>query len=161
MPKKPHADQKYKNSGNEQDADDIFQDAILALLRMAEKKTFKLTVPLGGLLYYVYRNIWLDILKRKKKERTIIKELKLYIDDKVTLQVADKISKTYKRQKQLELCFEKLSDRCKQILSIRFEGCSINEMMIQLKFKTENAVSQSIFRCKTKLKECIETFQTN
>jgi len=75
----PHADQKYidalikgdckkfvlKNSGSVGDATDVFQETLIAVLSKVKTKPFVLTVPLGAYLYRVYKNKWIDELRKK------------------------------------------------------------------------------------------------
>lgn len=149
-----------KNNGNKQDAADIFQESILALLILARRGNFILTVPLGGLLNLIFRRRWFGVLKRKRKETEIIQELKAYSDDKVSNIIAYEASKAYNEKKLFDFCFEKLGDRCKKILKLSLSGLSRVEMMPELESKSENAVNQSVFRCRAKLKELIKQYRS-
>lgn len=54
-----------KNNGNDEDAQDLFQDAIIALLKHLRKPDFNLSVKTGTYLYAIARNIWIKTLKSK------------------------------------------------------------------------------------------------
>jgi len=179
MPQEPHEDQKYiegllknnrilineiydmchknvlsfvlKNNGTEQDADDVFQDTMMALLLKARTKKFILTAPIGGLLYYVYRARWIDTLRKKGIEKAAVKELTLYLDDKESMKIADEITADYKRKKLFDYCFEKLSDKCKKIFEMSFSKIPAKEIMVKLNISSENAVYQNVSRCRAKL----------
>jgi len=61
-----------KNNGSPEEANDLFQESLETLLAKAKTEKFVLTAPLGGFLYYVYRNKWYNKLKIKKKNEVII-----------------------------------------------------------------------------------------
>lgn len=187
MPNEPHKDQKYieallnndriltneiydkchknvlsfilKNNGSEQDADDVFQDTLTALLLKARTENFILTVPLGGLLYYIYRARWIDILRKRGIEKTAINELKLYLDDKETIKIAEEVSTDYKRKKLFDFSFEKLSVKCKKLLEMSFSKIPAKDIMAKLNISSENAVYQGVSRCKAKLIRLTETYK--
>jgi len=179
MPQEPHKDQKYikallrndtllikeiydkwhknvlsfviKNSGNKQDADDVFQETLTALLIKARRGNFILTVPLGGLLFFIYRACWIDILRKKGIEKAAVKELKLYLDDKESMKIAEEVTADYRRKKLFDFSFEKLSDKCKKLLKMSFSKIPAKEIMAELNIASENAVYQSVSRCKVNL----------
>jgi len=64
-----------KNNGNVQDADDLFQESLLTILRKAKLEDLELKVPFGGYLYFLYRNKWIDILRKRKNNLLRIQEL--------------------------------------------------------------------------------------
>ena len=52
-----------KNSGNEDDAIDVLQDALIVLYEKVQLGTFELTVKLTTYIYGVSRNIWYNKLR--------------------------------------------------------------------------------------------------
>src|SRR6202012_290891 len=54
--------------GNIKDAEDIFQEALLILLKKVAQPEFHLTAKLSPYLYSVCNYLWNDHLKRKKPE---------------------------------------------------------------------------------------------
>lgn len=56
-----------KNSGDKNDADDVFQDAMIVLYNNARKEDFVLSAKISSYLYGVSRNIWLKKLRSRKK----------------------------------------------------------------------------------------------
>jgi len=60
------------NSGSEEDARDLFQEALLIFIKKLQTPDFKLTAQPKTYLYAVCRNLWLKQLeKRKKRKKTI------------------------------------------------------------------------------------------
>lgn len=140
-----------KNSGTEQDADDVFQETLTALLLTARKDNFTLTVPLGGFLYFIYRARWIDILKKRGVEKKHIKNLNLYLDDKDSIKMAEELTIGYKKQMLFEFCLQKLSEKCKKIFEMKIAKIPAKEIMAQLNIANENAVHQYVSRCKKKM----------
>ena len=54
------------NSGNAQEARDVFQEALLVLHRYARKKDFHLRVEPGAFLFAIVRKLWLNRLRQRK-----------------------------------------------------------------------------------------------
>jgi RNA polymerase sigma factor (sigma-70 family) len=54
------------NQGREEDAYDLFQEALMVLFQKARVQEFKLTCSFGTYLYSVVRFLWLKELEKKK-----------------------------------------------------------------------------------------------
>jgi RNA polymerase sigma factor (sigma-70 family) len=54
------------NTGNEQDARDVFQEALLVFYKQARKEGFKLTADPGTFLYAIVRNLWRYRLRTRR-----------------------------------------------------------------------------------------------
>lgn len=55
------------NSGTENDARDVFQEAMIALVKSIRKPTFKLTAKLSTYLFSIARQIWLYKIRQNKR----------------------------------------------------------------------------------------------
>lgn len=53
-----------QNKGNEEDAQDIFQEAIIVLVGKVKKPDFILTATLSTYLFAISKNIWLNACHR-------------------------------------------------------------------------------------------------
>jgi len=182
MTKTPHNDQKYidallnndaslieeiyqqwhkdvlnfvkKNNGNEQDADDLFQESLMAVIRRARKEDFVLTVPFGGYFYFVYKGKWLDKLRKSDREQVIKDEAGRYTEESHTLALETTIGE--ERLSLYQKHFEQLSDSCRQLLRLAFEKLSRKQIMERLGYASENSVNQRIHRCKGNLHKLIK-----
>lgn len=182
MSKTPHTDQKYidallnndaslieeiyqqwhkdvlnfvkKNNGNEQDADDLFQESLMAIIRRARKGNFVLTVPFGGYFYFVYKGKWLDKLRKSNREQVINEEVGRYTEESHTLALETTIGE--ERLSLYQKHFEQLSESCRQLLHLTFEQLSRKQIMERLGYASENSVNQRIHRCKSKLFQLIK-----
>lgn len=58
----------YANSGNEEDAVDIFHDALLIMLKNSQKPGFSLTCSIKTYLYSISFNLWQKELKKRARQ---------------------------------------------------------------------------------------------
>src|SRR5690606_897349 len=56
-----------KNTGNDEDAEDIFQESLIVVLKNVQKDDFYLTCSFLTYLYSISRNLWMQKLKTKRK----------------------------------------------------------------------------------------------
>ncbi len=143
-----------KNNGNEQDADDLFQESLMAIIRRARKGGLVLTVPFGGYFYFIYKNRWLDKLRKSDKEQVIKQEVERYNDESKTFALDTSINED--RFQLYKRCFEQLSENCRELLRLTFEKLSRKEIMERLGYASENSVNQRIHRCKGNLNQLIK-----
>lgn len=145
-----------KNSGSVEEANDLFQESLEVVLDKARSDDFVLTVPFGGFLYFIYRNNWLNKLKRKRKKGLIIEELKLYNSEADSKVLATEIELFQKRVAVFKACFLKLSDKCQALLNARYEKeMDSSQMMELLKISTISSVNKGMFDCRKHLKKII------
>ncbi len=145
-----------KNNGSVQDADDLFQEALMAIVKKVRKEDFKLKVPFGGYFYFIYKNKWIDKLRKNKKIRVINEDNERYkheVDSKV---IANDTNQSDERYQLYLLCFEQLSESCQKVLRLSLQGISAKEIMPQLGFATVNSTNQRIHRCRGNLQKLIK-----
>jgi len=134
-----------KNSGTLDDADDVFQDAIIVLFQYVKNGKYKEEYDLDGFLFKVARNSWTDIARKKQK---IIKESFVGFD---ISDDTDLLNDTI-REEQLDTfytLFNKLEDNCKKILSyVIFDKKSMKEISELMGLKNEKVAKSQHHRCK-------------
>jgi RNA polymerase sigma factor (sigma-70 family) len=141
------------NSGSEDDAQDIFQDGIIALWdqMVNGKYTHQSDLKLGNYLLMICKYRWLERVKsygfRNKKamgpdfsiENDDISQLQSMIDSEEVQQLNDS--------------FHQLNQKCQEILTLFFyERKSFAEIADILGY-TENSTKNEKYRCMIKLKE--------
>ena len=55
-----------KNSGNEEDAEDIFQDSLIVIFKKIRDNQLELSSSFRTYLYSVSRNLWLQKLNKRR-----------------------------------------------------------------------------------------------
>lgn len=110
------------NSGSESDASDIMQEALIDIYQQAKYKSFKLSCPFEPFLLLVCKRKWLNELKKKSVlPVTNIDDALLTIGEDVFAE-AELLERQDEEAKRFALMFEKLGDRCKEIISESLKG---------------------------------------
>lgn len=144
------------NNGNDQDADDLFQESLLTILKQAKSTNFKLKVPFGGYLYFIYRNKWIDTLRKQKNNSLRIQELKRYTNDNTTKELVGETELANRKMQLFYDCFQQLEDFCKTVIGGRLKKMSSKQLMDLLKLPSANAVDFRMHKCRKQLKKLIE-----
>jgi RNA polymerase sigma factor (sigma-70 family) len=140
------------NAGTEEDAKDIFQDAMMALYRRLQDDDFALTCKLSSYLQVVCRNLWLSRLRNQPEVTTTEK----IGDELVQLDntVIQEITSTDQRNLMYKY-FEALPDDCRKILALFFDKVPMADIAEELK-STEAYIKKRKFLCKSRLVEQIK-----
>lgn len=103
-----------RNGGYNDDAQDIFQEAMVVLFENAQSDSFELTCRIKTYLYSVCRRLW---LKKVQKERRLYATGSEILDDIVPveddLEVHEKKDEELKR---MQAALEKIGEPCKSLL---------------------------------------------
>lgn len=140
-----------RNNGKEDDAKDVFHDALMYLITKHKEKTLVLG-SFEGYLFTICKNIWRSTIKNKKE--WVMKDGVLPLVDK-----EDEQSLFFLEQNRLEFYQEKfqlLSDNCKEILGNYFNGMSYEDIMNDLSYNSINVVRQRVFKCRAKVVQLIK-----
>ena len=136
-----------KNSGSEEDAQDIFQETIVIFFRKVREEGFVLTSSLNTFLYSVGRLMWLKELEKKKRIIELdTSEDYISIDNNIIQLISLNDRLRLYRQK-----FEELSEDCKKVLRMSLEKISIKEITKRMKYNSEQHTKNRRFRCKKSL----------
>lgn len=104
-----------KNSGTSADANDIFQDAFIAVWLNIRDGKFESRSgsSLGGYLFQVARNKWLDRLRSLDYKRTV----RMVSQDQEVADENDDFRALEARVLKLEGLYSRLGEKCRQILN--------------------------------------------
>ena len=103
------------NNGSEEDAADIFQEALIAIYHQAQHKQLQLTCPFEPFLLLVCKRKWLNLLKKRGREPVTKDVNDLSIGEDV-FALAEQLQHNDERMQAFTQCFEKLGDACKEII---------------------------------------------
>ena len=110
------------NNGSEADAGDVFQEALMDIYRQAKYKSLELTCPLEPYILLICKRKWLnEIKKRSVLPVTNDDEDLLHIGED-TFANADELEKQLAESKLFFSSFEKLGERCREIISWSMKG---------------------------------------
>lgn len=141
-----------KNEGNEEDASDVFQKALMQLMARVSVQQFQLQSSFEGYLFTACKNLWRRELKKRQLRGVTTEKVRgLYYE-------AEDLAQATLEQERWELFQEKLkglSENCQQLLGLLFNKVSGKEIRQQLGYGSENTVRQRIFKCKAQLTQLI------
>jgi RNA polymerase sigma factor (sigma-70 family) len=139
------------NSGDEADAKDVYQEAIIVLYDKIKSGSFELSSKLKTYLYSVSRRIWLKKLAQQSKKTSNIADF----EDVLMVDEDFEIHEEKDRQfDQMKTALESLGEPCKTIIQ-DFYIHSLSMQDICEKFgytNTDNAKTQK-YKCLQRLKK--------
>ena len=150
------------NGGNEQDAEDIFQEALIILCRKMKDPGFHLTALLSTYLYSVSRFIWKDELRKRKPFMHM--ELDSGFDEMEEKEIGNLVDQE-NRAKLAEQILGGLGERCRELLFLFYEtGLKLKDIASKMGYSSENVAKNQKYKClegaRNKLKEMKQTSQT-
>ena len=132
------------NSGTEDDAFDIFQDAVVALCKQISCGRYDSKHELAGFLFSVSRNLWINKVKKESRQVRMVENYEIsdsydYSDDIVTKEKAN----------ALKIITNMLGAKCFELLKHSvFHKASSEEIIEKMGFATANAVKTQKYKCK-------------
>ena len=137
-----------KNQGSEDDASDIFQEAIIVIYRklkendlIFEKSSFQ------GYLFSVCRFLWLKQLEKRRIEKEKLNDSLPFqedVYDDSLVELVDKNQKYGLYQKH----FKTLSTDCQKLLQMFFEKVPLKEIARIMGYKSEKYAKTRKYKCK-------------
>ncbi|HEV3224016.1 MAG TPA: sigma-70 family RNA polymerase sigma factor, partial [Puia sp.] len=138
-----------KNNGDEEDAADILQEALINIYRQAKNGALLLSCPFEAFLLLVCKRKWLNELKKRGSKR-VTNDLERVSDTGVDeLALSEQIMEQDQKTGLFLAMFEKLGDTCKKIIRISLNGKPQDENAAAL------GLTYSFFR--KKKSECMAT----
>lgn len=144
-----------KNSGNRQDAEDVFQETIMAFVDMVQQGKFRGESSIKTMLYAIARNLWLNAMK--KRNRMFVTDTQHHtITDGESGDVQDVIIRSESRRRIMDFIGQ-LGETCRKILiHYYYDGLSIKEIHERMHYENEQVVRNQKYKCLKKLTEWIE-----
>lgn len=143
------------NNGKLEDAEDIFQEAMIALFRKVQGGKLILTCTVQTYLISICRHLWLKQLRDSKKDRYVEVEQyePLMLDDSM-MENLEKNS----RYRLYQEYFKKLGEKCKTILLLFFEKTPMRQIAVRMD-TTEAYIKKRKHACKESLVKMIKEDQ--
>ncbi len=136
--------------GNLQDAEDIFQEALMSIIKKVDNNELKLTARFSTYLYAVCRNLRLCQINEKEREREFLYNYlkEVYYPEPGIQQTRDKQDKVFRYY------FKQLSSVCKKILELYTIKLNVREIAMELG-NTEKYVRKRKYECKNRLAKLV------
>jgi RNA polymerase sigma factor (sigma-70 family) len=139
------------NNGNEDDAKDVYQEAIIVLYNKVKRGDFELSSKLKTYIYSICRRLWLKRLKQLNRYGGDIKDFQEY------LPVEDEIEKHQDRDMQLnkmENALKLLGEPCKTIMEdFYMHGKSMQEICERFGYTNADNAKTQKYKCLQRLKK--------
>jgi len=144
-----------QNAGSDADADDIMQDALVAIYHKAAAGNFVLTCPFEAFLYTVCKNLWLMQLRKKSRQPVTKNDDGQYDTGTDVFKDAEAIITNNERRLLLEKKFDQLGEGCRKVLELAWSGKPLNEVAALLN-NTYAYIRKKKSECMGKLSELIK-----
>ena len=145
---------KQHNADHEQ-AQDIFQEAIIDIYHKASNQSFELTCPFDAFLFVIIRNKWYSFIKKNNIAMVTNTDDYEYKHIGIAQDEAKKIMQYENQHKLLLEKLEQLHDGCKELLKLSWSGLGMEEVANTLKV-TYAYVRKKKSLCMAKLIESIK-----
>jgi len=141
------------NNGNEEDARDLFQEAVIVIYRKMKKEPLALSCNFKTYIYSICRLLWLKQLEKRKNSNEINSEA--ILDNRL-----DEVSQTYDQTEKYRLYqkhFQLLGVDCKKVLQLTLEKISLQDIAEIMGYKSEKYAKKRKYQCKQMLIESIKS----
>lgn len=143
-----------KNSGNEDDARDTLQEAILLTYKKIRNGSLELTTTFASYFFTVCWHIWMRELRNRQIEMNNLMEY-YYLE-----QGADnQLTKEYEQQRKYRLYqehFQQLGNECQKLLKLFLKKYPLKEIARIMGHKSEKAAKKKKYICKERLVKSIK-----
>jgi len=144
------------NGGTKEDAEDIFQEALIILCRKIKTGNFILTAKLSTYLFSVCRFLWND---QQRKQKIAVSD-----DNTDEIPLADNLPELIEQEKKAilaERALQVLGERCKELLLLFYHSSmKLKDIAVQMGYSSENTVKNQKYKClegaRNKLKELMQ-----
>ena len=134
-----------KNSGTKEEADDLFQDAVIVFFQKVKEGSFNNNHEIDGFIYTICKNLWININKRKKVNQKYV-DHSMHEHRPEDNQLDQVINK--EKESAMHQLFNKLDERCRQLMkSIIYDRKSMTEICEELGYKNEQVAKATKYRC--------------
>jgi RNA polymerase sigma factor (sigma-70 family) len=140
---------------SEQDADDVFQETVIAFINIVQQGKFRMEASIKTFLVSVAKNIWRN--EQKKRMRTDFREQRFesgraQSEDEIN----EWINESEKKRQLRDLVF-KLGEPCRKLLMLfYYENLSMKEILDHLPYENEQVVRNKKYKCLQQLTEIMK-----
>jgi len=136
-----------KNNGTEEEAKDIYQEALIVVWQKAQTADFVLTSKISTYLYSICQNLWRKELERKNRHTNEQTDRAEYVD----LDRDERI-------KIVNQCIDELGETCRKILTYYyFEDLSMQDIAEKMGFANADTAKTKKYKCKKELDNLIKS----
>ena len=144
------------NGGRSEDAEDIYQEALIVFYKKAGADNFKLTSGINTYLYSISRFMWNDQLKKQQKHSFVEIEKEQVNESEFITEI-----ETENQFKLAEKVISELGERCKELLILfYFHSKKLKDIAKKMGYNSENTAKNQKYKCLEAAKNKLKTLQT-
>jgi len=143
------------NSGSTDDANDIFQDAVIIFFKAVIENKFDTKCDVDAFIFTISRNLWINNAKRKQK--LVHNDIQNYPE---LTDYEDHLENLISREtlQAIDLAYSKLEETCRKVLRfVAYEKLSMKEIKEKMGYTSENVAKTTHYRCKQSLFKIIKS----
>lgn len=137
-----------KNSGTDEDAKDVFQEAVILIYKRLKDESLELTCAFKTYLYSVCRIVWLRQLEKRKVRNEVV------ADNQVFVQLDEDIEGIVTQQEQYRIYqkhFQLLHKDCQEILQLFLKKVPLKEIAQKMSMNSDKYLKKRKYECKETL----------
>ena len=139
-----------RNNGTEADAQDIFQDSLLALIKTIRNDKFIEGNKVESFLLHVSKNLWINHIT--KKDNALNRQDVTTMENRFSHNDTNNSMLKTERAVEVNKILELVGERCKELLLLaNYENVSMKLIAIQLGLSSEDVAKSTHYRCKQKM----------
>lgn len=141
-----------KNSGDKEDAKDIFQNAVIVFYKKSRSPNFELTSKISTYLFSIAQNLWLKKLRDSKHKNVSLDERPFELEQPSQDHEEQSVSlKNYLKQKLIEL-----GEPCLSILLMySYQKLNMSTITKHLGYANEHTTRQQKYKCLKRIRKMI------
>jgi RNA polymerase sigma factor (sigma-70 family) len=139
-----------QNMGNTEDAEDIFQETIVVLLRKVRQPEFALTSSLKTYLYAIAKNLW---LKRLRSNKLIsVEDFEKYLVENTSFSI--ELKPELSKEEKVDRWIKRITDNCQRILkAIFFNHEKMETLMKKMGWRNKHVAANQQYKCIQQIKK--------
>lgn len=142
---------------SEQDADDVFQETVIAFVNIVQNGKYRMEASIKTFLVSVAKNIWRN--EMKKRERTDFREQRFESGRAQSEDAVDEWIEESEKKRQLRDLVFQLGEPCRKLLMLfYYENLSMKEILTHLPYGNEQVVRNKKYKCLQQLTEIIRQY---
>jgi RNA polymerase sigma factor (sigma-70 family) len=139
------------NKGNEDEAKDIFQDAVIIFYKKAKQDSFTEAMNITAYLCQISKNLWINRIKRINKTTEISGDIFVDTDE-------DLLSNIIVEEKKNALTglLSQIGEECQKLLKYStYDNLSMKEICLKMGYSSEDVAKTYNYRCKQRLVQLV------
>jgi RNA polymerase sigma factor (sigma-70 family) len=140
------------NSGSSQDAEDIFQDAVMVLLNYVAKDNFILTCSVKTLVFAIARRLWLKQLRYRSRSETL---LEIDIEQQDFITHWEEVESSERKYDSIPQVLSRISVHCSGLLKQLFLTGKIPEH-----YKNNHTLRNQKYKCLEQARKMMQKLST-